>query len=115
MVRIAAASTDGKLINQHFGRADKFYILETNEDTARYQLVEIREAKPICHNGEHEESKMEETVKNISDCKIILVSRIGTRARNELERLGIEVFEMPDVIEKAVDKLIRYRKVQSLF
>lgn len=115
MVRIAAASTDGKLINQHFGRADKFYILEADEETSGYRLVEIRETIPVCHRGEHEEKKMEEAVKNISDCHIVLVSKIGMRAQGELERFGIEAFEIPGMIDEAVDQLIRYRKVQSLF
>lgn len=32
MAKIAVASTDGKVVNQHFGRADTFYILETDEN-----------------------------------------------------------------------------------
>lgn len=115
MVRIAAASTDGKLINQHFGRADKFYILEADEETLDYRLVGIRKTVPVCHRGEHEDIEMEEAVKNISDCHVVLVSKIGMRAQSELERFGIEAFEIPGVIGEAVEKLIRYRKVQNLF
>ena len=115
MVRIAAASTDGKLINQHFGRADKFYILEADEETHAYRIVEIRETVPVCHRGEHEEAGLEEAIKKLSDCQIVLAGRIGKRAQNGLEGFGIEVFEIPDVIDEAVDKLIRYRKAQSLF
>ncbi len=115
MVKIAVASTDGKVVNQHFGRADKFYILATDEDTADYFLDELRNVNPVCHGGDHEEGQMEHAVNNLSDCHIVLVSRIGMRARNEFERIGIEVFEIPQIIDKAVEQLICYRKVQKLF
>lgn len=114
MVKIAVASTDGKVVNQHFGRANKFYILETDEDTAEFKLSEERNAVPVCHGGDHEENQMKQAVSNLSDCQYVLVSRIGMRARNELETLGIEVYEIPGVIDEAVDKLIRYIKIQKL-
>ncbi|MBD5543356.1 MAG: dinitrogenase iron-molybdenum cofactor biosynthesis protein [Lachnospiraceae bacterium] len=114
MVRIAVASTDGKLVNQHFGRADRFYILETEEDTAEFKLAEERNTVPVCVNGDHEENQMEQAASNLSDCQYVLVSRIGMRARNELEARGLKVYEMPGIIEESVDKLIRYIKVQKL-
>lgn len=114
MVKIAVASTDGKVVNQHFGRADSFLILEVDEDTAQFKLAEQRNAVPVCHRGDHEEYQMKEAVKNLSDCQYVLVSRIGVRARNELEALGLEVYEIPGIISESVDKLIRYAKVQKL-
>lgn len=114
MVKIAAASTDGIVVNQHFGRADKFFILETDEDTAEFTLLEERSTVPVCHGGDHSDTQMKEAVQNLSDCQYVLVSRIGMRARNELETLGITAFEIPGMIEESVDKLIRYIKVQKL-
>lgn len=64
MVKIAVASTDGKVVNQHFGRADRFYILEADEDTARFRLAEERGAVPVCHGADHEEEEMEQAVRN---------------------------------------------------
>ncbi len=115
MVRIAAASTDGKLINQHFGRADRFYILETDEETAQYSLSDIRENIPVCSGGNHDDSQMRELVKSLSDCRYVLVSRIGRQAENELAAFGITAYEIPGVIGESVDKLIRYIKAQELF
>lgn len=115
MVKIAVASTDGKLVNQHFGRADKFYILEADEDTAKFKLIEKRNGVPVCIDGDHEENQMKKAVNNLSDCQYVLVSRIGIRARNELEAFGLEVYEIPGIIGESVDKLIRYIKVRRLF
>ncbi len=114
MVRIAVASTDGKLVNQHFGRADKFYILDTDEEIASYKLVEERQIQPVCFNGDHDQSQMKESVWELSDCQYVIVSRVGMRARNELETCGIYVYEIPGIIEKSVNKLIQYIKVQKL-
>lgn len=114
MVKIAVASTDGKIVNQHFGRADKFLILETDEDTAEFKLIEQRDVVPICDGGNHEENQMKRAVHNLSDCQYVLVSRIGIRARNELETQGLEAYEIPGIISESVDKLIRYIKVQKL-
>lgn len=115
MVRIAIASTDGKLINQHFGRADKFYILDIEEEDKKYRVAEIRTNIPACERGDHEEAKLKEMVNNLADCSMVLVSRIGMRARREFEELHIEVFEAPGIIDEAVDGILRYRKIQNLF
>ena len=114
MVKIAVASTDGKVVNQHFGRAEVFYILETDEDSGHYEPIEIRNVNAVCRGGEHDERQLRAAAEGLSDCQIVLVSRIGLRARNELEDVGIEVYEIPGIIEESVDKLIRYHKVQEL-
>ena len=114
MVRIVVASTDGKLVNQHFGRTDKFYILDTDEELVDYEFIEERHTKPVCYNGDHEQSQMKESISKLSDCQYVIVSRVGMRARNELETCGIDVYEIPGIIEESVNKLIRYIKVQKL-
>lgn len=114
MVKVAVASSDGKVVNQHFGRADKFYILETDEDTGTYKLVEERDNTPICHNGDHLDNQLNQIVLSLSDCQYVIVSRIGIIARNQLESAGIEIFEIPDVISEAIDRLVKYIKVKKL-
>jgi hypothetical protein len=42
------------------------------------------------------------------------VSRIGERARYECEKNGLSVFEIPDEIERAVVKLLKYEQIQRL-
>ena len=48
--KVATASSDGIVINQHFGRADIFYIYEITE-TGKHRLLETRTVTPVC-NGE---------------------------------------------------------------
>jgi predicted Fe-Mo cluster-binding NifX family protein len=113
-VKIAVASTDGKNIDQHFGKAEKFYILNADLDTYKYVCEEERNVAPVCNGGGHEDSAMSRAVQNLSDCDYVIVSRIGERARYECEKNGLSVFEIPDEIERAVVKLLKYEQIQRL-
>lgn len=114
MAKIAVASTDGKVVNQHFGRADTFYILETDENN-NFTWVEIRKLPPVCEGGEHDDNNMKKRVQSLADCEYVLVSRIGIRAENELNNAGIDVYEIPGYIEESVDKLMKYLAIQNMF
>jgi nitrogen fixation protein NifX len=111
--KIAVASTDGKVVNQHFGRADQFYIIEVNEED-KFEPIELRKLPPICQGGDHDEAAMQRNVKLLSDCEFVLVSRIGHIAENALNQQGISVYIIPDIIENAVAKLISYVKINKM-
>jgi len=112
--KIAVASTDGKVVNQHFGKADQFYIIEV-DDESRYELIELREIPPVCQGGDHDDDDaIQRNVKALSDCQYVLVSRIGQRAENELEKHGISVYVIPDMIEDALNKLISYVEINNM-
>lgn len=114
MVKIAVASSDGRVVNQHFGRADSFLILEVNEDDYSYKTLEIRETPPICHGADHNDELLEIRAKELSDCQIVLVSRIGQRALNALNSAGIEAYESPGFIDEEVVRILKFIKVQKL-
>lgn len=109
MVKVAAASTDGKVINCHFGRADHFLIFEMTSDGFEY--VETREMHPCCNQGMHEDNAFENAAKVLADCKIILISKIGIPAANFLESRGFEVYESPFPIHSVLEKLIQEMEV----
>lgn len=110
---IAVASNDGYTVDCHFGRAKSFYIFELcGEDVDQ---IEVREVEPACLGGFHEEESLERNVRIISDCKYLLVSRIGYGASTLVERYGVEVYELPGEITDSIEQLIRFIKVKSLF
>ena len=113
-IKIAVASTDGKVVNQHFGRADKFYIFVADSEKRTFHYEGERLAVPICQSGNHDEYAMIQAVNNLLDCTYVLVSQIGMLARNECEKQGILVFEIPDEIEKAIVKLLKYEEIQRM-
>ena len=54
--KVAIASTDGETVNQHYGKAEKFYIYSINDEVG-YDLVEERQVEPVCMDGAHEIAK----------------------------------------------------------
>lgn len=106
--KAAVASSDGKVINQHFGRAKEFLIFEiTNQD---FQFLELRQNNPACGLGEHHEDAMTKTVELLSDCRVVLVSQIGPGAVEALRRKGIQAFAVPVFIEEALHKITASQK-----
>lgn len=103
--KIAVASSDGKMINQHFGRSRQFLIFEIEENQG-YRFLELRQNSPACHSGEHGQGSMQDTVDLLADCKIVLVSRIGRGAIEALSGRGIRAYIAPDFIEEALKALV---------
>jgi predicted Fe-Mo cluster-binding NifX family protein len=103
--RVAAASIDGILVTEHFGRSKGFYIVDIQPD-GTFVTVERRTVTPLCLSEDH--SAMASTVQTLRDCTAVLVAKIGPSARKQLELAGISVFEQPVTIEEAAQKLAAY-------
>lgn len=111
---IAVASSDGIIVNNHFGKAGTFYIYEADE-AENIHLVEKRTVPPVCSWGNHDDEKLRENLRILNDCSYLLVSRIGNGAASMAESFGIESYEIPGEIKKSINQLIKYRKVKKLF
>ncbi|MDR2739118.1 MAG: dinitrogenase iron-molybdenum cofactor biosynthesis protein [Treponema sp.] len=105
--RVAAASIDGILVTEHYGRSKWFYIVDIQPD-GTFITVERRSVTPLCENGGHSEAKMASGVQTLRDCTAVLVAKIGPSARKQLELAGISVFEQPVIVEEAARKLAAY-------
>lgn len=112
--KVAIASTDGETVNQHYGRATKFYIYSIDDEVG-YDLIEERSVEPVCQENSHEISKMEQSVKNFIDCRYIVVSRLGTAASSALSAAGITAMELPGTIDDAILRVWKYNQIQGLF
>lgn len=107
--KIAIASSDGKFVNQHFGRAKQFLIVEI-EDDGSYQYLETRKNNPACHVEGHDYS-IEDSLDLISDCDGVLVSQVGPGAADKLIERGIQPIIIPMLIEDALKKI--YELIQE--
>lgn len=104
--KIAVASSDGKVINQHFGRATQFLVFEVNEEN--YKFLQVNQASPFCSNGEHDDNTLQSAAESLSNCRAVLVSQIGNGAVRILKSRGIDAFDVRGYIEDALIKLIKY-------
>lgn len=105
--KVAVASLDGVWINQHFGRNREFLIYRI-EENGEYELVEKREITSPCELGQHQEEALVHAARELQDCSIVLVAKIGPGADKILAAHGIKAFEIYDKIDRAIEKLIRY-------
>jgi nitrogen fixation protein NifB len=94
--RVAVASREGVLVNQHLGEAEKLYIYENNQ--GRPELIESRPTPPAGGG----QSRWEALFLVIRDCDTLLVNGIGESPRRTLTDKGIEIFEIEALIEEAV-------------
>lgn len=112
--KIAVASSDGIVVNSHFGKARDFYIYQM-DDKERIHFLEKRSVTPVCEGGNHDDEKLKTSLEKLKDCKYLLVSRIGSGAANIAESFGIDSYEIPGIIEESVEQLIKYIKIKKLF
>lgn len=111
-MRIAVASSDGKVVNQHFGKATRFLIYEVNGDKIEYK--ETRKNDPSCGTGEegqgHDDDALARAIALIADCETVLCARVGMGAYDELMGHGILPFEARDMIEPAIKSYLNYKR-----
>ncbi|MDQ7990434.1 MAG: nitrogenase cofactor biosynthesis protein NifB [Candidatus Dactylopiibacterium sp.] len=89
-VRMAVASRDGRHVDQHFGHAERFHILEVDGEGVRW--LGERAAARYC-GGEAEcgeqDNLLARTVATLADCEVVLCARIGMAPWQALESAGI--------------------------
>lgn len=101
--RIAIATSDGRLVNRHFGNSENFLIVDLFSDGS-CELICVREFKceeEDCSN----EKRIEERIRLLKDCDVIVASRIGLCALEKLsdkvvlERQGFVKDALKEIIE----------------
>ncbi|AKL98071.1 NifB/NifX family molybdenum-iron cluster-binding protein [Endomicrobium proavitum] len=101
-IRIALATSDGKIIDQHFGKCQKFTIVDYDSDSKKYEVADIREAERMCSPTGHTQQGLEKTIKLLSDSKYVVVSRIGIWITPILKENAITAVEFSGNIEEAL-------------
>lgn len=107
-MRVAVVSSDGKVVNQHFGKASRFLIFEVAD--GKIQFIEERKNTPLCGSAEngHANDALSRTISLISDCQAVLCARIGGVAEEELRRNKIRPVEAPYFIHEALKNIISH-------
>ncbi|ROR28211.1 dinitrogenase iron-molybdenum cofactor [Mobilisporobacter senegalensis] len=104
---IGIASTDGKVVNQHFGRTKEFIIVRV-EGNREYHFIGKRKVIAVCNGGEHDEKALDTLIEELSDCKYVLCSQIGRNAEISLRSKGILSLEISHFIDYAINKVMKY-------
>ncbi|MDR1277883.1 MAG: hypothetical protein LBK02_03955 [Treponema sp.] len=121
---IAVTSSDGERVDLHFGHAGLFYILEVDEKTGAFTVLDKKEAPRAltdtaeqnagncggCGGSRHENmmARINAIIETIASCAYLLTARIGPKPAELLRRAGISALESPREINEAVAKLNKY-------
>ena len=104
-LRVAVASRGGVLVDECFGRAERFYVYE--EAAGGFRLVEIRPGPAPCRGGRHEQGALAGLVALVADCPVVLAGRIGPEALRLLAANGTSGFAVHIGVEDALRRLAR--------
>ena len=102
--KVAVASSDGKFINRHFGRAEHFLVFEISDKA--FEFLEVRNNTPPCSYRDHDDGLLTRAAELLSDCRIVLASQIGPGAVAALAAKGVEGRAVPRFIDEALNRLI---------
>ncbi|MDR3225725.1 MAG: dinitrogenase iron-molybdenum cofactor biosynthesis protein [Clostridiales Family XIII bacterium] len=102
--RIALATTDKLTVYKHFGKADRFEIVDV--ENGKWAFAEGRDVPPACQDGGHSESRFDTVLSILSDCEAVVVARIGPGAAEYLQSKGMRVFEAPGTVEKIMNAIL---------
>ncbi|HEY5961727.1 MAG TPA: radical SAM protein [Polyangiaceae bacterium] len=95
--RVAVASEEGTLVNQHLGEASVFWVFERRGDG--YLLVDQRLA-PTAGRGDQ---RWQELARLLADCRALLAMDAGASPKRILGEAGIDVYPTEGLIEDLLD------------
>jgi nitrogen fixation protein NifX len=113
-MKVAFATTDGKQINEHFGRAGMFAIYDILE--TGHCFVEMRKfadgmdmaVVDTKNTGALHDDAVQNKVDRLVDCKLIYLTEIGGPSAARLVKKGIMPMKMKEIvsIESALGQLL---------
>ncbi|MFH0984969.1 MAG: nitrogenase cofactor biosynthesis protein NifB [Candidatus Omnitrophota bacterium] len=94
---VAVASREGMLINQHLGEAERLAIYAQAPDN--FELIAVRETPP---RGEGD-ARWEKLAALLHDCRAVVVSGVGRKPSEFLDKSGVRVLEMEGMISDGLE------------
>ena len=101
-MKVAFASTDKIHVNEHFGRAEEFYIWDVGPDDAEFNgIVQVKT------EGDDEADRIEARCSGLAECAVVYVAEIGGPAAARLVAKKIHPIKSKDQapIKETVEKL----------
>jgi nitrogen fixation protein NifX len=112
-MKVAFATTDGKKVDEHFGRCGTFAIYDLTE--GGHHFVEMRKfaegmdkaVSDTKDRGPLHDSAVQGKVDRLADCKLIYLTEIGGPSAARLVKKGIMPMKVKEIIsiESALEQL----------
>lgn len=95
-MRLAITTSNGEMVDLHFGKADTFYVYEISNSGLSF--VGKRKVTPYCSSAAMpddghvpSEDRFNNVVETIKDCKVLYTKQIGDAPIEKLRQNGIAV------------------------
>lgn len=112
-VKFAVASTNGLLVDQHFGHANKLFIYSAQG--LEVSPVKVIDMKPYCSNSCEPEERIESLISDISGCSYLLCKRIGPEPAKSLKDNGIQPVETYGKIEETIKAIVAKKGENEIY
>ncbi len=106
--KVAVASMEGVLVNQHLGEASKLLIYGKKD--GMISLLEARDTPPAGGGFQ----RWAQLADLLGDCGTLLVSGIGENPKRTLTASGIDIMEIEGVIDEAVHAVMEGQSLKHL-
>lgn len=103
-MKIAIASSDGKNVDLHFGKARSLCIFDFNGENEKF--LEKRTVKLV----EDEKHQWMKTLKTIEDCDVVICVQAGFKSKFGIEESGIKLVEDDGPVEEVLKRYIDHYK-----
>ena len=90
-IKVAVATTDGKQVNEHFGKSEHFAIFELGEETTHIEDRACEKLSTGDPSHAFDPSKFNKIADTLKDCQKVYVTEIGKVPEAELKARGLEV------------------------
>jgi len=105
-MRIAIASSDGKNVDLHFGKAKSICIFDFDEDGDNKTFVEKRTVE-IELGEKHQWMK---TLDTIRDCDLVICVQAGFKSKFGIEEAGLKLVEDEGPLDEVLNNYIEHYK-----
>jgi len=90
---IAVASSNGSIVDTHFGKAERFLVYEagTGEPALLYEVQVPSYCGGVGPRHHLMPDKLAAIAAGLGDCRVVVTAMVGDAPREEMDRLGIDV------------------------
>lgn len=89
--RLAFASNDGRIVDEHFGAAARFHVFALEPDGPRPCAI------INCITGEgHDDGRLAARIEALKACRVVFCTAIGQGALRQLRAAGVEAIRVPE-------------------
>jgi predicted Fe-Mo cluster-binding NifX family protein len=106
-MKIAIASSDGKNLDLHFGKAKSLYIFDFNGKNEKF--LEKRTVEFV----EDQKHQWMKTLKAIEDCDVVICVQAGLKSKCGIEESGIKLVEDEGPVDEVLKRYIDHYKFMN--